>query len=140
MTSPLSRYFSCNRTNPGISALHGPHHVAQKFRSTTLPLYADSDTSLPSTSFIVKSKLACLAFAMHAAEVGSSSCEAAATGSVDALGVLVAAGSPSICDCHTNGIAIASSATAVIATAIMRPFEVALAGSEPSGEPMREPW
>jgi hypothetical protein len=61
---------------------------------------------------------------MHAALVGSSPGDAAGTGSFAALGAFVAAGSASTFGCHTNGIAIASSATAVIATAIIRAFEV----------------
>src|SRR5687767_14479868 len=63
---------------------------------------------------------------MHAAVAGSSPCDAAGAGSFDALGVLVLvpAGSASTFGCHTNGIAIASSATAVTATAIIRAFEV----------------
>ena len=49
--------------NHGISTLHGPHHVAQKSSSMTLPLSGASFTSLPSTSFSVKFRFAGLAFA-----------------------------------------------------------------------------
>src|SRR5579862_6221407 len=41
--------------NQGISTLQGPHHVAQKFRSTTLPLYWESFTVAPVASFRAKS-------------------------------------------------------------------------------------
>src|SRR5262249_49904586 len=41
--------------NHGISILQGPHHVAQKFSRTTLPLKSESFTFLPVTSFSSKS-------------------------------------------------------------------------------------
>src|ERR1700730_5455726 len=41
--------------NQGISVLHPWHHVAQKFRTTTLPLKSESFTGLPDASFNVKS-------------------------------------------------------------------------------------
>src|SRR5688572_12229648 len=56
---------------------------------------------------------------MHAV-VFSPSCDAAGAGPLDAV---VAAGSASTCGCHTNGIAMASSATAVTATAIIRALD-----------------
>ena len=34
----------------GISFLHGAHHVAHRFRNTTLPLKAVSETGLPAAS------------------------------------------------------------------------------------------
>src|SRR5215210_5580539 len=112
MIVSLSLYFSWSSTKPGISALQGPHHVAQKFNSTTLPLNDESATSLPSRSFSLKSQLAGFASAMHAAT-------SSAVDSWDAAGVTVswAAGGSSTCGCHTNGIAIATSAIAVAATA-----------------------
>src|SRR5580692_11360358 len=41
--------------NHGISILHGPHHVAQKFSRTTLPLESESLTEAPLASVRVKS-------------------------------------------------------------------------------------
>src|SRR5262249_34278068 len=38
MTKPLSWYFLCNVTRPGISLRHGGHQVAQKSKITTFPL------------------------------------------------------------------------------------------------------
>src|SRR5262245_1284823 len=52
---------------PGISILQGPHHVAQKSSRITLPLKSASLTSLPVVSLSVKSRLAGLASAGHAA-------------------------------------------------------------------------
>src|SRR6266436_5454492 len=43
-----SLYFFCSSTRSGISARHGPHHVAQKFTSTTFPLEPARVTGLPS--------------------------------------------------------------------------------------------
>src|ERR1044071_7473690 len=57
--------------NHGISILQGPHQVAQKSSSTTLPLSAASFTSLPSTSLRVKFMFAGLAFAAQAAVGGA---------------------------------------------------------------------
>src|SRR5215218_5712179 len=119
MMVSLSRYFSCSSTKPGISALQGPHHVAQKFNSTTLPLYDASETSLPSRSFSLKSQLAGFALAMQP----GVSAAADAGDSCEADGVSVACGAPGVastCGSQTNGIAIASSAIAVTATAIKR--------------------
>src|SRR5262245_5287171 len=48
--SPWSRYFDCSRTKWGTSSRHGPHHVAQKSRMTTLPRRSVSFTSRPSRS------------------------------------------------------------------------------------------
>src|SRR5262249_51222601 len=42
-------------TRSAISARQGPHQVAQKLRSTTLPCAPDNDTGLPSRSLIWKS-------------------------------------------------------------------------------------
>src|ERR1041385_6061780 len=36
-TSPRSLNWRCSASIMGISSRHGPHHVAQKFRKTTLP-------------------------------------------------------------------------------------------------------
>lgn len=41
--------------NQGISTLQGPHQVAQKLSRTALPLYSDSETTLPSASFNLNS-------------------------------------------------------------------------------------
>src|ERR1051326_4085743 len=43
-----SPYFFCRSTSQGISILHGPHHVAQKFTTTALPRSEESVTVLPS--------------------------------------------------------------------------------------------
>src|ERR1035437_7756589 len=53
--------------NPGISSLQGPHQVAQKSSTITLPLYAASLTGLLSRSFSVKFRFAALPLASHAA-------------------------------------------------------------------------
>src|SRR5579864_1733539 len=45
---PWSPYFFCKSTSHGISILHGPHHVAQKFTTTALPRSEESVTVLPS--------------------------------------------------------------------------------------------
>src|SRR5579875_1303304 len=47
-TRPCAAYFLENSSNHGISSLHGPHHVAQKFTITGRPLKSLSDTFLPS--------------------------------------------------------------------------------------------
>src|SRR5712691_3589427 len=52
---PRGPYFCWNSISQGISTRQGPHHVAQKFTSTTLPLYCASVTSLPSRSLKVTS-------------------------------------------------------------------------------------
>src|SRR6185295_8460515 len=70
--SPALPYLFWNSTNHGISILQGPHHVAQKSRSTTLPLSDASFTSLPSTSLSVKFMLAGFAFAAQAAVAGGA--------------------------------------------------------------------
>src|SRR2546422_1047540 len=49
----------------GISTLQGPHQVAQKSSRITLPLYDDSETSFPATSFSAKFRFAALASAGH---------------------------------------------------------------------------
>src|SRR5688500_8391864 len=118
MIVSLSRYFSCSSTKPGISALHGPHQVAQKFSSTTLlgSLNDASETSLPSMSFNLKSHWAGFASAMHDALSAVLSCDAAG---VTATGADSACAPSSFGD-HTNGIAIASSAIAVTAMATLR--------------------
>src|SRR4051812_2024057 len=66
--------------NQGISILQGPHQVAQKSSSTTLPLSDASFTSLPSTSLSTKFMLAGLAFAAQAV-VGGAAGEASAEAS-----------------------------------------------------------
>src|SRR5262245_37509158 len=45
---------------PGISFLHGGHHVAQKSNKITLPLNELKATSLPLMSLTVKSRFATL--------------------------------------------------------------------------------
>src|SRR5580692_10023450 len=52
--NPWAAYFFCIWISHGISSLQGPHHVAQKFSRTALPLYSESETDLPSTVFRVK--------------------------------------------------------------------------------------
>src|SRR3954454_12161147 len=77
--SPCLPYLFWNSMNQGISILQGPHHVAQKSSSTTLPFRAASLTSLPSTSLRAKFRLAALAFAAQAdvaAAAGGASTEA----------------------------------------------------------------
>src|SRR5713101_2529790 len=54
IVKPLSAYFCWNSISQGISTLQGPHQVAQKFTSTTLPLYCSRLTSAPLRSFNVK--------------------------------------------------------------------------------------
>src|SRR3954468_20127848 len=41
----------CQRASTGASPLHGGHHDAQKFSTTTLPRYEESFTSPPPSSF-----------------------------------------------------------------------------------------
>src|ERR1700730_8576575 len=52
---PLAAYFCCISMSQGISTRQGPHQVAQKLMSTTLPLYWARERSLPSRSFNVTS-------------------------------------------------------------------------------------
>src|SRR5512135_3153708 len=47
ISSPLSRYLSYTLCIPGISALQGPHQVAQKFTTTTLPESPFNSTGVP---------------------------------------------------------------------------------------------
>src|SRR5689334_18587010 len=120
MIVSLSLYFSCSSMKPGISALHGPHHVAQKFSSTTLfgSFNDASVTSLPSRFLIWKACVAGFASARLAAGSGLE------LGAGDAAGVAPAgvadAASTLSSGFQTNGMLIASNATAVIAIAIMR--------------------
>src|SRR5579885_3278183 len=44
-----SLYRLCSAIRSGVSARHGPHHVAQKFSSTTFPRAASSVTGFPSS-------------------------------------------------------------------------------------------
>src|ERR1700686_5289876 len=53
MVKPRGLYFCWNSIIHGISTLHGAHHVAQKFTSTTSPLYCCKVTSLSLRSFKV---------------------------------------------------------------------------------------
>src|SRR5438270_8968284 len=48
-SSPCGRYLLFSSTSHGISILHGPHHVAQKFTSTALPRKSASFTVFPSS-------------------------------------------------------------------------------------------
>src|SRR5467141_3637843 len=57
---PLSAYFFCSATNPGISARQGGHHVAQKSKMITLPWKSESFTGFPSTSLNCQSGAAIL--------------------------------------------------------------------------------
>src|ERR1700730_16203264 len=54
ITSPLGPYFSLNSISQGISILHGWHQVAQKFTSTTFPLYCAIVAWEPSRAGISK--------------------------------------------------------------------------------------
>src|SRR3990172_8280269 len=54
-TNPFSLNCLYNFSIEGISSLHGPHHVAQKFSITTLPLKSFKLTFLFVISFNVKS-------------------------------------------------------------------------------------
>ena len=47
-----------NLSRLGISATHGPHHVAQKFRTTTRPLKSASVTGAPSSVWNVQPRSA----------------------------------------------------------------------------------
>src|SRR5579862_2547088 len=38
---PCGPYAFCSSINRGVRILHGAHHVAQKFRSTTFPWYSE---------------------------------------------------------------------------------------------------
>src|SRR4051812_38535005 len=67
--------------NQGISILQGPHQVAQKSSSTTLPFSEASLTSLPSTSLSVKLRLAGLASAAHFDVAGGGAAVALAVAS-----------------------------------------------------------
>src|SRR5688572_22905320 len=42
---------SCSRPSDGISSLHGPHQVAQKFKSTTFPIRSAERSVPPSSAF-----------------------------------------------------------------------------------------
>src|SRR6185437_16276892 len=48
ISKPWAAYFLCRSTSHGISILHGPHQVAQKFTITALPRREESETVLPS--------------------------------------------------------------------------------------------
>src|SRR5262249_12866958 len=63
---PSLPYLFWNSMNQGISILQGPHHVAQKSSRITLPLNADSFTSLLERSFSVKFRFAGFALAGQA--------------------------------------------------------------------------
>ena len=51
MVKPRGPYFFWNSIIHGISTLQGAHQVAQKFTSTTCPLYCPTVTSLSLRSF-----------------------------------------------------------------------------------------
>src|SRR3954464_10798514 len=70
--SPALPYLFWNSMNHGISILQGPHQVAQKSSSTTLPFSEASLTSLPSTSFSAKFRFAGLASAAQALVAGAA--------------------------------------------------------------------
>ena len=69
---PSSPYCFCSSTSDGISARHGPHQVAQKFRTIGFPLNAASFTSTPFMSFSVKSSGAALPATLASATASSS--------------------------------------------------------------------
>src|SRR5580704_1122577 len=46
--NPFLPYLFCRAMKPGISALQGGHQVAQKSKTTTLPLKSEEWTVLPS--------------------------------------------------------------------------------------------
>src|SRR3954468_20149985 len=48
---PWELSLRCQRSSTGASPRHGPHHEAQKFSTTTLPLYEESGTLPPPSSF-----------------------------------------------------------------------------------------
>src|SRR5689334_16115799 len=54
-TTPSAEYRGANLLSIGISSRHGPHHVAQKFKTTILPRNSASDTGLPVRSVSVRS-------------------------------------------------------------------------------------
>src|ERR1700687_1798598 len=53
--NPCAPYCFCNSMNHGISILHGPHQVAQKFSRTALPRRSDRRRFVPSRDCSVKS-------------------------------------------------------------------------------------
>src|SRR5512133_717962 len=65
ISKPFAPYWSLRSTNSGISALHGPHQVAQKLMRTTFPLKSAIFTDLPCMSFKVKLRLAAVALGPH---------------------------------------------------------------------------
>src|SRR5580692_9803180 len=52
---PRFLYVFSNSMNQGISILQGPHHVAQKLSTTTLPLKSESRRATPFASLRMKS-------------------------------------------------------------------------------------
>src|SRR5262245_1122436 len=105
MFRPLFPYFSWNSMNHGISILHGPHHVAQKSSSTTLPLNAESFTSLLFRSLKVKFMFAGLAFAGQAGPAASALPSGHGAGTV----TKASARAPNAAIAHRRFIAIFSS-------------------------------
>ena len=100
MASPRGWYFLWSSTKPGISTLQGPHHVAQKFSTITLPANALSATSFPYMSFNVKFRFAGLRFASQsagaAAPIGAIDANNSATAvAIAILIVMLAPGSDS---------------------------------------------
>src|SRR5579862_1660362 len=59
ITCNSAPYFDCSATRLGISTLQGPHQVAQKFTTVTLPREAETETGLPSTPGSWKSGAGC---------------------------------------------------------------------------------
>src|SRR5690349_14888734 len=55
MTTPLSLYLRYSFDRSGISFLQGPHHVAQKLTTTTLPLSESCVCATPVVSIIFTS-------------------------------------------------------------------------------------
>jgi|SRR5579875_2184526 len=66
ISNPLERNCCSNCTNHGISIAQGPHQVAQKFNSTTLPRKSESETRLPLASVKVKSGAGLRSFSLRA--------------------------------------------------------------------------
>src|ERR1700723_74269 len=79
-TSKLSLYFLASPVRIGISSRHGGHHVAQKFKITTLPCHCAVETTLPSRSCTRNGGTGCGLLAKRITESSSSSTKAAISG------------------------------------------------------------
>ena len=118
----------CSSTKPGISALHGPHHVAQKFSRIDLALERRQRHVLAVEILDREIELRRLrvGHARAARSARSSRTRGAASGACDATGAIMPAddGSASTSCCQTNGTLIASSAMTVAAIAARRSLEL----------------